>query len=484
MQKYPISVLAAMLLTVSLAGCNNPYFTENVLEEGAQPLIDSKSFQKIDLALLLDPEGLIDSYACRDSDACWDSDDCCDSDLSRRRLQRAFNAFYANPNNQILRRNRVQDRIIASSNQRCAVYKRFLKRIDMTNNLFLGGITTVAAGLGSIFTNAATVRALSGSAAIASGLRGEINDVFLHKKTIQFVANGIESRRKAIYYDILKRRELSADDMKKYNVEKAVADAIVYHDACSLVIGLEQVALNHERAENPGLNELERTLKRLKKMGLEMGKPTGADDALSKLEQTTNYSSGADPAVHTYTADARLIPLPLSVFLEAEKSKSKLEELKNEINNSKTTSIMEKLSDENTSKKLKEKSCKLTSDEIEFVKKWMKKDGVRVIVEEIDALISHANEGLPNAEKSEAIKLQNNVLERLSEMVVAKTEEEKKNAVEKLNQALQKAGAKVKELFPLQSDLEKKVAKANRVLEITNMLDDQIKKIERCNNST
>ena len=44
--------------------------------------------------------------------------------------------------------------------------------------------------------------------------------------------------------------------MTEYPVERAIADAILYHDNCSLVAGLEQAALSIERAANPGMEQL------------------------------------------------------------------------------------------------------------------------------------------------------------------------------------------------------------------------------------
>lgn len=514
MLKHSISLLVAMLFAVTLAGCYyNPYFQDNVWEEGAEPLIDKKLFQEIDLALLLDPEVSIDTA------------DCCDTATSRKRLQDAFNAFYANANDHIIRRNRVQDRIIASSNQRCSVYKRFLKRIDMANNSILGSVTTVAAGLGSIFTHAATVRALAGSAAIASGLRGNFNEGFLQQKTIQLVTKGIESRRQVIYDSILKKRQQSANDIKQYNVEKAVADAIMYHDACSLVTGLEEALLNQERAENPGLNELKRTLDRLRNMGLY---PTGTADAEQNAGQTTSApkadpatliyaaddklrsgeppsSSRADRAALTYAAHTKSIPLPLIVFLKVEKAKDKLKETLEKLETtSALTNLSQFVNEENRLEELMQ-SCTLTPDEIKFFKKWSKQDSnIPVIVNEINVLITEAEDKSPGQakkkllcndreqvfckEKENVIGLQNEILKRFSEMVAAETENKRKAAIADLGQALVKAELKNEKLFVLQSKLNEKLADASRFLHITKILDERSKKVNgelaSCNNST
>ncbi len=504
-----------MLFALTLEACSLPYFTDDVTEAGPDPLIKSELFEKIDLALLLDPDGMINTA------------ECCNTAAIQQRLQRAFNEFYANLNDQVLRRNRVQDRIIASSNQRCAAYKKHLKRMDMTNNLSLGSITTVAAGLGSIFTHAATVRALSGSAAIASGLRSEFNEVLFHQKTAQLITKGIESRRKKLYEGILNTRRESADDMEQYNVEKAVADAIMYHDACSLAKGLEEVLLNQERADNPGLKELKRILDLLGNMGLQ---PTGTADVKQNAEQTagaskadpatllydaadkassgqTASSSRVDRAILTYAAHTKSIPLPLIVFLKAEKTMAKLKQLKETLVMPETTSALTQLSqfvdDANRLEKFMQ-SCTLMPDEIKFFKKWSKQDsGIPIIVNELNALITEAENDssgpakkklLCNGtkhvfceEKEDVIALQNEILKHFSEMAAAETENEKKYAIANLDQALAKAEIKKDKLFAFQSKLQKKLADASRVLRITKILDEYSKtengELGSCNNS-
>lgn len=158
-------------------------------------------------------------------------------------------------------RNEVQDRIVAASNQRCGQYKNFLKQFDSETNTILGGLATAVGGAGAIFTHANTARALSGVAAIFSGWRAEVSADFFNNLTIQVVTKGIEARRKEIHDQMLADRKDS--DLSQYSVQRAVGDAAVYHYNCSLIAGLEQASQSIERAENPGLTNINKALDNL-----------------------------------------------------------------------------------------------------------------------------------------------------------------------------------------------------------------------------
>ncbi|MEQ8443611.1 MAG: hypothetical protein RIM33_06000 [Alphaproteobacteria bacterium] len=166
----------------------------------------------------------------------------------------------------IHRRNMVQDRVIAASNQVCSIYMNNLKAETTRWNMLLGGTTTLSAGLGSIFTAVDTVRALSGFAAILSGVQGQYNENYLSNQTIQVITQGIQARRDEILGQIeLNRRNhvppgvrSSNVDRLDYTVQRAVADAIQYHMSCSLIVGLEQAAESIENTRNPGVEFLRR----------------------------------------------------------------------------------------------------------------------------------------------------------------------------------------------------------------------------------
>ena len=249
------AILPALLVGCGLAvsGCGTKTFDGTIFSRqdspfGVDNLIERESLQTIDLAQLLTRGGV--------EPLKLPADDPDNLKENIKRLEEAFKTFDGNTDGDKKRlRNQIQERILAASNQACGEFKRELKKFDARWNFVLGSATTALAGAGAIFTGAAA--ALSGSAAIVSGVRAELNEDYFHTLTIQVITNGFETRRKELYRDILKARNDSSTD---YPVQRAIKDAILYHESCSLVAGLEHAALSIERAENPGLKQLNRTL--------------------------------------------------------------------------------------------------------------------------------------------------------------------------------------------------------------------------------
>lgn len=236
------SGLASGMLVLAVGACAPSAYFTGQSKQGAVPLLVSDTFEVIDLELLLNPS----ITACTDPPQV-------DAE-PRARLATAFNSFYescgvltkdTDRNSELrLRRNRVQDRLIAASNQRCAVYKQHVRRFDSTSNVLLGALTTLSAGAGALVTHVDSARVLSGLAAAASGVRAELNETYFQQNTIQVLSSAFEERRTKIRAEMLER---SRDSIYDYTVERAVADALRYHDACSLVAGLEAVALQQGR---------------------------------------------------------------------------------------------------------------------------------------------------------------------------------------------------------------------------------------------
>ena len=100
------------------------------------------------------------------------------------------------------------------------------------------------AGAGAIFTGVNTVRALSGTASIISGVRSEFNEDYFANRTIQVLAAGFDKKRERKYQAIQRRQK---DDIADYTVENAVKDAADYHAQCTLIAGLQEAAIAIER---------------------------------------------------------------------------------------------------------------------------------------------------------------------------------------------------------------------------------------------
>ena len=193
----------------------DPYHTI----EGPEPVID-RVFEEIDLACLLTETGSVDF--CKETKQ-WGGER---REQYKKNLRDALNKFYERTEKvQERDRNRIQDYIIAASNQRCGSYKQFLKRYASSANLVFGMSSMMTAGAGAIFTAADTVRALSGISGVLSGLRAETNEIVFQRRTIQIVVRGFEAKRREIYEEIIEKRK--GKELTGYSVERAIGGTVL-----------------------------------------------------------------------------------------------------------------------------------------------------------------------------------------------------------------------------------------------------------------
>jgi len=237
MHLLPIIVGSTLITGCVTTSSPEGDFTNRVNLAGANQLF-SKNFESFDdekLLYLLDPlhKGMLIQKKLPDVRAM-------DKPLKEKvtdqeRLRMAF--YNANNTNHYSRahRSQIQDRLIAASNQRCNLYKVYLKRVSTEQNSIFGTLTTILAGAGSIVTNTSTARTLSGLAGISSGTRAELNHAIFESVTTSIIIPGIDSRRKTLQDRIMKRREQS---LANYTVEAAIADVIRYNGACSIDSGI------------------------------------------------------------------------------------------------------------------------------------------------------------------------------------------------------------------------------------------------------
>lgn len=263
---------------------------------GAAEILPFRQFERVDALTLLDPNGLRNLANCPAATE--------DGGLPRARCEvdAAFRAFYDARYNTAgssveLRRNQVQDRIIAASEQRCQAYRLHLTRNISNTNFYLGAATSIFAGAGAAFTEPSTVRALAAMAGITSGVSAEFNRSYLHTLTLQVISRGIEARRMEIRNEIERLRgtrlrygplylpnvaqtqptagETTIDPavpanatstptpIDVYTMERAFADALRYHAACSVTVGLEEAQEALDEAESPSLSTLNHAMETL-----------------------------------------------------------------------------------------------------------------------------------------------------------------------------------------------------------------------------
>ncbi|OPY69251.1 MAG: hypothetical protein A4E63_01854 [Syntrophorhabdus sp. PtaU1.Bin050] len=240
---------------------------KRVNSAGANQLLP-EAFEEVNIVKLLDPENKAKYNVCDKESTVSDKEAC--------KIDVAFNAFYEtcpskDQNNKcaedelILRRNRIQETLIAASVQRCNVYLSYIRRIDSKVGLALGSLATILGGAGAIVTGTDSARALAGSAGISSGLRAEFKEDFFYNQTINVISKGIRERRKEIYKEIEAHRgEDGGACLTQYPVEAAVKDALLYHGACSMIAGLETASAVLDNKAS-GLAAMEEAIKMIKK---------------------------------------------------------------------------------------------------------------------------------------------------------------------------------------------------------------------------
>ena len=221
-------------------------------------------------------------------------------------LDGALKAFYDKTENREGRRNRIQDRILLASQQRCDAYMRFLNQFDSESSFFLGALTTALAGAATFVTPASAARVFAGTGAVTSGVNAEFAAKFFSQKTIQVLSKGVNGRRDRILDKIHKSRvridengkELGIQGIDKYSVETAIKDALEYHGACSLIAGLEEVADKVDRAQRPGIDEFKKVLadnKEINKLTKEDPKATSSPQQPSNKTGTSAKPSEKTP---------------------------------------------------------------------------------------------------------------------------------------------------------------------------------------------
>lgn len=238
--------------------------TGHATTSGSHQFFDEQSFERIDLVTLLDPERrrethLSDGARLPAVHASGSAGPLSIPDQSVE-LERAFRAFYSYAGSLEDRRSRLQDRIVAASDQRCNTYKNYLRRIETTQQSWLGSLTTILGGAGAISTHTATVRAFSGLAGISSGVGAELRQSYFSNLATQVIVPGIELARQDLRREMLSKRNQAAS---VYTVEAAIADVSRYHGACSMNAGIERSGKAVNEVSNPGVRSLNATLGQL-----------------------------------------------------------------------------------------------------------------------------------------------------------------------------------------------------------------------------
>lgn len=204
-------------------------------------------------------------------------------------------------------RNRVQERLMAASQQACNFYKDRLRRLDTSVNFFLGSLTTVLGGVSPLFSGSSDV--LGALAGVTSGVRSEFNTTYFQNLSLHVITRGIDSRRERRLTTIRAKNSSAISD---YNTTAAVVDALKFHNDCSLNAGLEEASdalqlANNFRNGNVGVSEATKTLKDLKDLNEQVRELRGEGPLANSVKDVDRIK--AEVAILSEKVDAALAEL-------------------------------------------------------------------------------------------------------------------------------------------------------------------------------
>lgn len=230
--KRNIVLVSVVALSLIACGGGGKRDREDFNRAGlAGEVIPADMSATIDLYVLLDP------------------DNAARKKLGRRRWKRlddpvkldhVFEAFYASypVEDRELRRNRIQERLFAVSNQSCAAFKHYLMSNPDKKRGFISGMASVARSATRIVAGPGVGMALRGVESVFSRDKEVFNIELFASLTMQVITDGIDTRRREILETVLKSR---ADKrIAEYTVEAALKDAIYYHEQCNVFAGMRK----------------------------------------------------------------------------------------------------------------------------------------------------------------------------------------------------------------------------------------------------
>lgn len=214
---------------------------------GPNQLFHEVSFEQLHLSKIIDP------YSANDKEK--DIDKIIGVDIALKKFYQRKNVDLADE------RNRIQQRVLGISEQRCSTYKFYLKRLETSQSIYTGIAATLFGGLGAMFRSVDAARIFSGAAGIASGTSAELKQSYFSNAASSIIIPGINLTRSEIHRKIRQKRMA---DIKNYTLEEALMDASTFHDACSINAGLERAGEAVNQIANPGIQALNDTLFKLR----------------------------------------------------------------------------------------------------------------------------------------------------------------------------------------------------------------------------
>jgi hypothetical protein len=182
---------------------------------------------------------------------------------------------------QILRNNMLSV-LIGRSDTKCANFQAGLQRLQSDSGFFFTSLTALLGGLGAIFAPAATVRALSGAAAITAGVGAAYSSSMFNEKTVSVLSKAIDAKRKR-YLDTIEVNKTKPPNV--YVFGDAIKDVATYHSYCNIVHAFAETEEALAKRD-----ELRTALDAMRRTSEELGKKSfGFDFALDQTLTTRAF---------------------------------------------------------------------------------------------------------------------------------------------------------------------------------------------------
>lgn len=135
----------------------------------------------------------------------------------------------------------------------CHSYKTNLMQNQARSNFTLGTSALLLGSAGALATGANAAKVLAGGAALATGIRSEINTDYFYNQTVQILSKAIEKKQQIIWGLIQTKRKSKKSD---YPIREALVDINNYNNVCSLngaLAALEKAVDNIDVRESVGI---------------------------------------------------------------------------------------------------------------------------------------------------------------------------------------------------------------------------------------
>ena len=159
---------------------------------------------------------------------------------------------------QRMERNRIQERILAISEDRCNAYKRYLRYDQSMSNFWLGFGSTLAGGLGALSSTLTAAKTFAAFGGVLSGISAEYNQDFYGNLFYSVITKAIDEQRRDAYRQIQTYGQNRS--LTQYPVEAAIKDAILYDGTCSAVSAMEYAEKAVQLVNDPGMDGMMRYL--------------------------------------------------------------------------------------------------------------------------------------------------------------------------------------------------------------------------------